>query len=150
MQLQVLLIDDHLADLDLMTAAFESCPNVDLTTHDHAPTALQWLEAQELLNRLPHLVLLDLHMPGMDGLTWLHALQHHPELHQLPIPLYSLTPPELHAQNVTYPHLCGCWQKPMTFSEMQVQATHLCEIWERDHLFTPAALRVPPVSTPVV
>lgn len=139
-QLRVLLINDNVAGLHLMTAAFEVCPDVQLVTHDHAPTALHWVEAQWRSHHLPHLVLLDLYMPGMDGLSWLRALQHQPELHVLPVLLYSLTPPDLQEQQVQHPQLCGCWQKPMTFTEVQEQAEHLCEVWERERIFTPMTL----------
>lgn len=38
--LHLLVVDDSLADLHLITAAFEAYPDVQLTTHDQAAIAL--------------------------------------------------------------------------------------------------------------
>ena len=146
--LRVLLVDDNVTDLELMVAAFEECLDVQLTTHTHAPSALHWVEDQVSSDRLPHLVLLDLHMPGMDGLAWLQAIRQQPALSQLPVLLYSLTPSDLQ-QQVEQLQVCGYWQKPMTLSEMQNQAERLCAIWERDHGFTSTTLQRVPSAVPV-
>lgn len=95
-------------------------------------------------------MLLDLHMPGMDGLEWLSAVQHRPTLQELPILFYSLTPMDRQLQQTDAPQVYGCWQKPMTFPNMQFHADRLYGIWEREHVFTPTNLREPPPVIPVV
>jgi CheY-like chemotaxis protein len=138
--LQLLLVDDNATDLQLMEAAFEACPQAELILHNHAPTALHWVEAQAQVDALPNLVLLDLHMPGMNGPAWLRALRAQPALQQLPVLLYSLTPLHLQRQWVDPTFVYGYWQKPLTFAGMQDQAQVLCDLWQRDHAFTPTTL----------
>ena len=140
---QVLLIDDNEADLYLMAAAFEAYPNVQLVSYTQAPDALRWVEEQGRKGQLPDLVLLDLYMPRMDGREWLQAVRHQPELQSLRVLLYSQTPSEDWARDLTAAPVCACWQKPLTFAEVQAQARHLCEIWLREHSFTPTALQTP-------
>lgn len=136
----LLIVDDSLADILLVTAAFEAYPDVRLTTHDQAAVALNWLEERAATGDLPDLVLLDLHMPGMDGLAWLSAVQQRPGLRDLPILLYSLTPMDRQLQQVAHAPVFGCWQKPLTFQGMQAHAETLWTIWQEDGHFYPAAL----------
>lgn len=139
----LLIVDDSLPDIHLVTAAFEDYPDVRLTAHDQAAVALNWLEARAVTGDLPDLVLLDLHMPGMDGLEWLSVVQQRPGLQDLPILLYSLTPMDRQLQQVAHTSVFGCWQKPLTFQGMQVHAETLWTIWQQDGHFHPAALQQP-------
>ena len=139
--LHLLIVDDSLPDIHLVTAAFEDYPDVHLTTHDQAAVALNWLEAQASTGDLPDLVLLYLHMPGMDGLEWLSAVQQRPKLQGIQVLLYSLTPIDRQLQQIAPTEVCGCWQKPVTFQGMQVHAETLWTIWQQDGHFHPAALQ---------
>lgn len=139
--MHLLIVDDSLADIHLVTAAFEDYPDVHLTTHQQAAVALDWLEAWAATGDLPDLVLLDLHMPGMDGLAWLSAVRQRPNFQNLPILLYSLTPLDRQLQQVAHAPVSGCWQKPLTFQCMQVHAETLWTIWQQEGHFHPTALQ---------
>ena len=138
--MHLLIVDDSLADIHLIMAAFEDYPDVHLTTHDQAAVALNWLEARATTGDLPDLVLLDLHMPGMNGLEWLSAVQQRPGLQDLPILLYSLAPMDHQLQQVAHAQVSGCWQKPLTFQGMQVHADTLWTIWQQEGHFHSIAL----------
>lgn len=142
--LHLLVVDDSVADLLLITAAFEDYPNVRLTTHAQATGALAWLETRAATGSAPDLVVLDLHMPGVDGLAWLQLLHQRPTLRDIPVLLYSLTPVDRQLGQITSPQVCGCWQKPVTFTGMQQHAQHLYDIWEREQVFTPSTLQASP------
>lgn len=138
--LWLLILDDNVADLQLLLAAFEDYTDVTLTTHDRAESALSWLQEQVERQHLPDLVLLDLHMPGMDGVKWLQVVRQHPLLQALPILLYSLAPVSRSLRAAAATDVCGCWQKPNSFSGVEEQAEALWTIWQQDRQFTTSTL----------
>lgn len=80
---QVLVIDDHeldrkLSALDLEDAGYEVRQAGDVT------------EALEVLKQRPSdVIVLDIRMPGTDGLTFLRALKTSPKLAEIPVVMLS-------------------------------------------------------------
>lgn len=138
--LWLLILDDNVADIQLLLAAFEDYPDVILTTYDQADAALHWLQEQVEQHHLPDLVLLDLHMPGMNGVKWLQIVRQHSLLQALPILLYSLAPVSQSLKAAEMIDVCGCWQKPDSFAAVQEQAEALWTIWQQDRQFTTSTL----------
>lgn len=68
--LKVLLVDDDSFQLEMISEVMTSLGVSDITTVDSGEQALQHLSGQERFN----LMLLDLHMPGMDGFKFMDAL----------------------------------------------------------------------------
>jgi DNA-binding NarL/FixJ family response regulator len=77
MRLKLLIADDHQLMLDAIRLALESSPDIEIVGETTSGSQVVPLVRQVS----PDVVLLDLRMPGMDGLRCLEALrQRHPEV----------------------------------------------------------------------
>ncbi len=87
----VLLVDDDVAQIDLARrAAAESCPEINLIAVGGGDAALDWFSAaHEKREHLPHIILLDLKLPKLDGLAVLRTLRGHDETRDIPILVFS-------------------------------------------------------------
>jgi two-component system, response regulator len=87
----VLLIDDDLAQIDLARrAAAESCPEIILTAVGGGDAVLDWFSASvEKKEQMPHIILLDLKLPKLDGLAVLRKLRMHDVTRDIPIVVFS-------------------------------------------------------------
>jgi CheY-like chemotaxis protein len=86
----VLLVDDDVVQIDLARrGAAESCPEIILTTVGSGDAVLDWVSASiEKKEPMPHLILLDLKLPKLDGLAVLRRLRGH-EARDIPIVVFS-------------------------------------------------------------
>lgn len=91
---EILVVDDSEEDALLtLDSLRNSAPDAGVLRLTDGEQALQFICATDgYTNRppgLPKLVLLDLHMPGMDGFAVLQALRARPETQALPVILWS-------------------------------------------------------------
>lgn len=78
--MKILLVDDD-ADIRLIASiALRQVGKFDVTTASSGPEALQ-----KLAENVPDVVILDLMMPGLDGLGTLAAMRERPALASLPV-----------------------------------------------------------------
>jgi len=77
---EVLYIDDNEVNLELVHAVLLQLPDVRLRTASRPEDGLA-----QALREPPHLVLLDLHMPGLDGYAVLARLKAHPATAGVPV-----------------------------------------------------------------
>ena len=87
----VLLVEDDLSAIDLARcAAVESCPEIDLTVIEGGDAVLDWLNSKVAGNeQMPHIILLDLKLPKLDGLAVLRTLRKHEAMRDVPIVAFS-------------------------------------------------------------
>jgi two-component system response regulator len=86
----VLLVDDDLVQIDLARrAAAGSCPGIELTAvADYA--VLDWFSTSgRKKEKTPHIILLDLKLPKLDGLAVLRKLRSHTASSEIPIVVFS-------------------------------------------------------------
>jgi CheY-like chemotaxis protein len=82
--LSVLLVDDDVADTSLILNVLKRHPSVTLAQATNTPEfALRQLAAGRLLK--PGLILLDIHMPRLDGFGFLNALREIPGMEAVPV-----------------------------------------------------------------
>lgn len=82
----ILLVEDNPVDVDLTLRAFKrrKLANEVLVARD-GEEALAWIPRWEAGEPLPTVILLDLKMPRVDGLSVLRALKAHPRLRSIPV-----------------------------------------------------------------
>jgi hypothetical protein len=82
----ILLVEDNPLDVDLTLRAFQrrKLANPVLVARD-GEEALAWIPRWESGDTLPVVILLDLNMPRVDGLTVLRTLKSHPLLRRIPV-----------------------------------------------------------------
>jgi two-component system, response regulator len=87
----VLLVDDDLVQIGLARrAAAESCPEINLTAVGGGEAVLDWFSASiEKKEPLPHIILLDLKLPKLDGLAVLRTLRGYAATCDIPILVFS-------------------------------------------------------------
>ncbi|WP_292978351.1 response regulator [Nitrosomonas sp.] len=82
----ILLVEDNPQDVDLTLRAFQRCKlaNPILVARD-GEEALAWIPRWEAGEILPVVILLDLRLPRIDGLTVLRTLKTHTALRRIPV-----------------------------------------------------------------
>ena len=88
----VLLVEDDLLSMELARrAAAESFPEIDLTVVGGGDAVLDWLNSSVAGNeQMPHIILLDLKLPKLDGLAVLRTLRKHGVImRDVPIVVFS-------------------------------------------------------------
>jgi len=90
---RILAIDDELFNLHII-AEFLDSPRYELDLVSSADSA--WEKLREILadpdtaaDRIPHLIILDRMMPGMNGIEMLRRLKGEPRLHNIPVILQT-------------------------------------------------------------
>jgi len=98
----ILLVEDNPVDVDLTLRAFSrrKLVNPVLVARD-GEEALAWVPRWEAGEQLPAVILLDLNMPRVDGLTVLRELKAHPVLCTIPVVILT-TSKEDHDINAAY------------------------------------------------
>ncbi|GGK35306.1 response regulator [Deinococcus malanensis] len=87
-RLHLLLVEDSTADLFLAQEVFEAHKDrLLVTTHQNGADAVAFLKQPP--ERLPDVVLMDLHMPGLNGIDVLKIIKADPALAHLPVVLMS-------------------------------------------------------------
>ena len=86
----VLLVDDDIVQVDLARRAAEACPEINLTAVAGGDAALDWFDASiDRREQMPHIILLDLNLPKLDGLAVLRKLRSLPATGDIPIVVFS-------------------------------------------------------------
>lgn len=85
----LLLIEDDAPEVELARrAAAESCPELELMVLESVDAVLDWLSGAKKEN-IPHIIMLDLKLPKLDGLAMLRKLRMHDATRDIPIVVFS-------------------------------------------------------------
>ncbi|HYR06017.1 MAG TPA: response regulator [Gallionella sp.] len=83
----VLLVEDDSLTIDLARrAVVESCPEIDLIVVGGGDAVLDWLnDSIAEKEQMPHIILMDLKLPKLDGLAVLRKLRMHAATCDIPV-----------------------------------------------------------------
>ncbi|MCX5770199.1 MAG: response regulator [Candidatus Hydrogenedentes bacterium] len=89
--MRILLVEDNPGDVYLFKAALAECSaEADVTVFDNGLHAWTYLEKIAAGNTAPpDLIVLDLNLPGMGGRQILSEMATRPELHKIPICIFT-------------------------------------------------------------
>ena len=87
----VLLVEDDQSAIDLARrAVVECCSKIDLTVVGSGDAALEWLKGSVAKHgQMPHIILMDLKLPKLDGLAVMRTLRMHAGTRDIPIVAFS-------------------------------------------------------------
>lgn len=118
-QVNILLVEDDELDVINVRRAFRDAPSIaSITVARDGAEALQILRSGQLsLHRL--LVLLDLRMPRMSGLEFLHHIRHDGVLNLLPVVVLTTSNDAGDLQQAYKLHVAGYLLKPVSLPQFR-------------------------------
>src|SRR5688572_3012028 len=86
----IIFADDDADDLELITGFFKQYnQNVNVLMFSSGKDVVRFLEDFALATNPPLLVVLDINMPGMNGLETLETIREHPRYMHIPVVIYT-------------------------------------------------------------
>ena len=133
--LRVLLVDDNPEDLFLAREVFqEHEKQVNLTTCQSAPDALEYLRRHADATDLPDVVLLDINMPGMSGFDLLRAVKEDGALSHIPVVMLTTSGHPKDVQEAYTLHASSYLVKSENFQAFMEQIDAFVAYWQRNRL----------------
>jgi CheY-like chemotaxis protein len=126
----ILLVEDNPLDVDLTLRAFQrrKLVNPILVARD-GEEALAWVPRWEAGEIQPVVILLDLNMPRIDGLTVLRTLKAHPVLRRIPIVILTTSNEDRDIQTAYDLGVNSYIVKPVGFDNFMEVAQHIELYW---------------------
>lgn len=126
----ILLVEDNPVDVDLTLRAFKrrKLANEVLVSRD-GEEALAWIPRWEAGEQLPAVVLLDLKLPKVDGLSVLRAFKAHKVSHRIPVVILTTSKED---KDVSAAYDLGANSyiaKPVEFEKFMDVAQHIELYW---------------------
>jgi two-component system, response regulator len=141
---EILIVDDSNEDADLTLDALHSIvPGATVLRLTDGEQALHFICGTDGYARraggLPRLVLLDLHMPGMDGIAVLRAVRARPEMQDLPIVLWTSSGNPLFVEQALQAGASAYHVKPQHLDGYRAELEAIVQRWLHNSRSTPAA-----------
>ena len=138
--LHILLVEDNSSHAELIKRSFEQHKIPNRITHlKDGQTALDYLfeegDYKNVACEIPHLILLDLRMPRMDGLEVLKQLKTHEGLNKVPVVILSTSASEIYVARAYEFHANSYLVKPTDYDKFSKLITDLgqyCMAWNQD------------------
>lgn len=88
---RALLVEDDPSVIDMAChAAAKYCHELDVTVLEGVEAALDWLRASAAdIGQLPHIILMDLKLPKLEGLALLRTIRNYPAMQKIPVVVFS-------------------------------------------------------------
>ncbi len=134
---EILVVDDSEEDALLtLDALRNAAPDVAALRLIDGEQALQFICATHGYAArppgLPKLVLLDMHMPGMDGVAVLQALRARPDTRDLPVVLWSSSSNQLLIEQGLAAGASAYHAKPTSLDEYRAEIETIVQRWLHD------------------
>jgi two-component system OmpR family response regulator len=118
--MHLLYVDDDRINLMLFDSACAALPGLRLSTAADGAEALAMARASP-----PQVLVIDLHLPDIDGFALLHALRRDAVLPDVPAFLCSADDsPELR-RSAAAAGFAGCWSKPVDIQRLRCELSAL-------------------------
>ena len=141
--LKILLVEDD--DVDVMNVQRALAKNGVECVLDVAcdgAGALQWL-ADANDDALPHLVLLDLNLPRVNGIEFLTDLRGQSRLCHLPVVVLTTSDEERDVRAASRLNAAGYFVKPIGFPNFVALMASITAYWSESHHLGPGAVHEP-------
>lgn len=129
---RLLLVEDSPADVELVQEVLQEIEfDVALTIQNDGTEALDYLTEVKSQGKenLPHLVLLDLDLPKMDGYEFLEAIGEDENLDQLPVVVLTMSNADQDIGEAFRKQANACITKPLGFEEFKEVLAAIKKFW---------------------
>jgi two-component system, chemotaxis family, response regulator Rcp1 len=133
MSVEILLVEDSLGDVRLTQEAFRAAnPSVTLHVAHDGEEAMAFLKhegSQYARSPRPHLILLDLNLPKMDGRQVLAAIKDDPKLYTIPTVILTTSKDESDIAK-SYQLQASCYLcKPVQLEAFESLVKSVSDLW---------------------
>ena len=127
----ILVVDDNPADLYLLRETLADGPSpCQIDCLCDGSEALEFLNLQrQTRSRLPDLILMDVHMPRLDGLEALSAIKQDPELRVIPVIMLSTFTLPTPVRRSYQAYANGFVQKPTNIAQFELLVAAIRAFW---------------------
>jgi CheY-like chemotaxis protein len=123
--ISILLVEDNVDHAHLVMRKLKSFQVANNITHlEDGEIALQYLAKSKENNNLPHIILLDLRLPKVDGLEVLRFVKTNPDYMEIPVVILTTSDAETDIAKAYTLHANSYLVKPVNFENF----TELMEI----------------------
>lgn len=133
--LDILLVEDNPGDVLLTTKAFEA-EGISIQAVGDGQDALEYLLDEN--TQLPHIILLDLNLPGMSGTEVLLKIRSIQRLSRLPVIVLSSSYAEDDRARSYDAQVNAYLAKPKTYNAYSALAAAVQGFWQKWNLYPPA------------
>ncbi|MGO9377766.1 MAG: response regulator [Dissulfurispiraceae bacterium] len=123
----IFIVDDNPTDIELTTIALEAVgPQISVCSATDGKSALEMLRNRR---ELPALILLDIKMPGMDGIEVLREIRAHDRLRGLPVVVVTSSALESDRVDAITAGASGYLQKPLSLVNFSNDLESVVQRW---------------------
>ena len=128
----ILIVEDNCVDLDLAMRAFGKCRLCNpIQVARHAEDVMVWMERWEAGDPAPMVILLDLHLPRVDGLEILRRLKSHERFKAIPVIMLTSSDADRDIREAYDLGVNSYIQKPVDFGRYMELAAQIEAYWCR-------------------
>lgn len=127
MEKYILIIDDDLDDFMVLNEALGVYPRLRCHYACNAAIGIEMMEAN-----MPDAVLLDMNMPGINGLDCLKMIKDNPAIAQVPVIIFSTSISGTIQHAALKIGAKNCLQKPSCYKDYEAVITELLNITGKD------------------
>lgn len=125
--IRILLVEDNHGDIDLVREALRDfAPRVQLHVAENGIDALECVRDRR---SRPHLIVLDLNIPGKSGYDVLRELKEDPELCELPVVIFTSSTAQKDVHTAYRLHANSFVRKPVDLDEFFAVIGSLQRFW---------------------
>ena len=126
----ILIVEDNGVDLDLAMRAFGKCQLFSpIQVARHAEDVMRLMERWEAGDPVPMVILLDLHLPRVDGLEILRRLKSHQRFRAIPVIMLTSSGADRDIREAYHLGANSYIQKPVDFGRFMELAAQIEAYW---------------------
>jgi two-component system response regulator len=123
----IFIVDDSPTDIELVTIALEAVGlQISICSTTDGKSALAILRNK---HELPALILLDINMPGMDGIEVLREIRAHDRLREIPVVIVTSSALESDRADAIAAGASGYLQKPLALAKFTDDLKSIVHRW---------------------
>jgi CheY-like chemotaxis protein len=125
--MKVLIVEDNKIALMGIKKVLSEYPNIEITTAENGLVALEFLALNP--SELPHLILLDLNMPIMNGIEFLQEIKRNESLRTLPVIIHTTSFNSSELKKCEDLGICGYFVKELDMVKYKSNIKLIADYW---------------------